>query len=76
MKTLRNFQKRRNGAPPTVIWQHATRTRAAIPEITRLFDHGHGVEEQGSDENVGIENNEEEVQEYLFEPVVFRGTDG
>ena len=78
-KTLRDFQKRRYGTLPTVIWQHATRTRAAIPEISRLFDHGHDIEEQGTDENVKIENNGEDVQEYLFEAgetVVFRGTDG
>ena len=79
MKTLRGFQKRRYGTPLTVIGQHATRTRAAIPEISRPLDHAHDIEKQGNDKNVGIENNEEEVQEYLFEggeTVVFRGTDG
>ena len=45
--------------------------------MSSLFDHGHDIEEQGSDENVGIESNAE-VQEYLFEAgetVMFRGTD-
>ena len=55
MKILRDFQKRRYGTPPTIIGQHATRTRAATPEISRLFDHRHDAEEQGSDKNVGIE---------------------
>ena len=79
MKTLRDVKKIRYGTLPTVIGQHATtRTRAAVPEISRLFKRGHDVEGRGSDENVGTEN-DEELQEYLFEAgetVVFRGTDG
>ena len=37
MKTLRDFQKRRYGTAPTIIGQHASRIRTAIPEIAGLF---------------------------------------
>ena len=37
-----------------VVGWHARRTRAAIPEISHIYDHGQDVEEQGDDENVGI----------------------
>ena len=37
MKTLQDFHKRRYGTAPTVIGQHGTRIRTAIPEISGLF---------------------------------------
>ena len=45
MKTLLDFQKRRYGTAPTVIGQHGTRIRTAIPEISGLFLHQQEQEE-------------------------------
>ena len=46
MKTSRDFQKRRYGTAPTVIGQHGTRIKTAIPEISAFFLHQQEQEEQ------------------------------
>ena len=79
MKSLRDFQKRRYGTASTVIGQHGTRIRTAIPEISGLFLRQQ--EQEGQDypeENVDV-NNRDDNNGILFEigeVVVFRGTDG
>ena len=82
MKTLRDFQKRRYGTAPTVMGQHGSRIRTAIPEISGLFLHQQEQDEQEERDyladNVGA-NNRDEINGMLFEigeVVVFRGTDG
>ena len=81
MKTLRDFQKRRHGTAPTVIGQHGTRIRTAIPEISGLFLHQQEQEEQEEqdlEDNVDV-NNRDDINGILSEigeVVVFRGTDG
>ena len=78
MKTLRDFQKLRYGTAPTVIGQHGTRIRTAIPEISDLFLHQQEQEEQDYLEDNVDANNRDDIKEILFvgEVVVFRGTDG
>ena len=82
MKTLRDFQKRRYGTAPTVIGQHGSRIRTAIPEISGLFLHQQEQDEQEERDyladNVGA-NNRDEINGMLFEigeVAVFGGTDG
>ena len=82
MKTLQDFQKRRYGTALTVIGQHGTRIRTAIPEISGLFLHQQEQEEQEEqdylEDNVDV-SNRDHISGILFEigdVVVFRGTDG
>ena len=82
MKTLQDFQKRRYGTAPTVIGQHGSRIRTAIPEISGLFLRQQEQEEQEEqdylEDNVDV-NNSDDINDILFEigeVVVFRGTDG
>ena len=82
MKTLWDFQERRYGTAPTVIGQHGTRIRTAIPEISGLFLRQQEQEEQEEqdylEDNVDV-NNRDDINGILFEigeVVVFRDTDG
>ena len=79
MKTLRDFQKRRYGTAPTVIGQHGTRMRTAIPEISGLFLHQQEQEEQDYLKDNVDANSRDDINGILFETgevVVFRGKDG
>ena len=79
MKTLRNFQKRRYGTAPTIIGQHASRIRTAIPEIADLFPQQNEQIKQdvdlAPDANDRLDAQEDNLLE-VAEVAVFCGTDG
>ena len=79
MKTLRDFQKRRYGTAPTIIGQHASRIRTAIPEIAGLFPQQDEQIEQDVDLTPDANDHLDAQEDNLFEVgevAVFRGTDG
>ena len=79
MKTLLDVQNCRYGTAPTIIGQHASRIRTAIPEIAGLFPQQDKQIKQDVDLAPDA-NHHLDAQEYnLFEVgevAVFRGTDG
>ena len=79
MITLRDFQKRRYGTAPTIIGQHASQIRTAIPEIAGLSPQQHEQIEQDVDLAPDANDHLDAQEDNLFEVgevAVFCGTDG
>ena len=82
MKTLRDFQKRKYGAPPTIIGQHATRRPLhATPIQDSIFTPSTIPQEDAV--AVAVMHDQDDVSSYVNsnvfeegEGVAFRGTDG
>ena len=83
MKTLRDFQKRKYGTPPTFIGQHATRRplHPTTPIQDSIFTSSTTPQEGAV--AVAIMHDQDDVSSYvnsnvfeLGEVVAFRGTDG
>ena len=81
MKSLRNFQKRKHGTPPTIIGQHATRRELVIAPMRDCIFVGNT--EQPESENLhsddGPNDGASRKTDLVFEigvVLVFRGTDG
>ena len=82
MTTLRHFQKRKYGTPPTIIGQHATRRPLhATPIQDSIFTPS--TTPQEDDVAVAVIHEQDDVSSYVNrnvfevgEVVAFRGTDG
>ena len=83
MKTLRYFQKRKYGTPPTIIGQHATRCplHATTPIQDSMFTSSTTPQEDAV--AVAVIHDQDDASSYVNsnvfevrEEVAFRGTDG
>ena len=82
MKTLRDFQKKKYGTPPTIIGQHATRRPLhATPIHDSIFTPSTTPKEDAV--AVAVMHDQDDVSSYVNgdifevgEVVAFRGTDG